>query len=414
MRRPPLLPLLPLVPLLACELTEVTVPQGEPRIVVHAVLDRRSTFHVVIVERSLTGGPRGDAGFEVPPEEPRIAITGATVTLRHLGPGPCDPAEWPLVPRADTSGIYEGPGLCPLSPGDRIALRVETPDGGLVTGETTIPGARDVAVRSGPDSALAPGDELSLNRDRDTLRIAADPILARALQVEASPGPALDNFAVYLFTDTLGVALPGNLVNPFEGDSGETVFRAGRAYKLSVAVTDTNYYDFVRSRTDPFTGRGFINHLQGGIGVFGSVDAYRYTLRVTADVDDPREGLYRLQGQLDGRDVDLEMELYLDPLAHGEFSAFLVGTWYYGSLIRFFNESADGSFQTEPGGGETLVAQFVTPAAPGLPEDWWLSARRPAPGQSFPVNVTGRTADGTVVVAGTVTATQVSGPVASR
>jgi hypothetical protein len=45
-------------------------------------------------------------------------------------------------------------------------------------------------------------------------------------------------------------------------------------------VTDTNYYDFVRSRSDPFTGRGFLNHLEGGIGVFGSVEAHTYYLRV--------------------------------------------------------------------------------------------------------------------------------------
>jgi hypothetical protein len=87
--------------------------------------------------------------------------------------------------------------------------------------------------------------------------------------------------AVYLFTDTLGVALPGDLVNPFEGgDAGRPVFGVGREYSLTVAVTDTNYYDFVRSRSDPFTGRGFLNHLEGGIGVFGSVAAYRYVLRV--------------------------------------------------------------------------------------------------------------------------------------
>jgi len=121
---------------------------------------------------------------------------------------------------------------------------------------------------------------LDLDRLRDTIRIGVDPIFARALQVEVRRRDDPDSLKVYLFTDTLGVALPGDLFNPFEGDSGRPVFEVGREYVLAVALADSNYYDFVRSRSDPFTGRGFLNHLDGGIGVFGSVATYRYYLRV--------------------------------------------------------------------------------------------------------------------------------------
>jgi len=276
-----LLPLLPFCPA-SCELTEVTVAPGEPRVIVQAVLSAGEPMQFVVVERSPTGEvPAGGTDDAIPPGEPRLPITGATVMLEHLGPSPCATPALTLAPSAMGRGVYETSGFCGLEPRDRVRLTVTTPDGEVVTGTTTVPGARTVSVRLATDSATTPGQVLQLDRQRDTLRIGVDPILARAMQVEVRWRDDPDEVAVYLFTDTLGVALPGNLVNPFEGgDDGRPVFEVGREYSLTVAVTDTNYYDFVRSRSDPFTGRGFLNHLEGGIGVFGSVAAYTYVLRV--------------------------------------------------------------------------------------------------------------------------------------
>lgn len=288
--------LLSLALALGCELTEVTVPEGESRVVVQAVLSVGAARQFVLVERSLTGSvQRTQVDEAVPPGRLRRPIGDAIVILTHEGPSACaTPVD--TLPTGDPStGVYAtdttatgGPTFCTLEAGDRVRLRVETQDGAVVTGATQIPGARHVSVRLSTDSALAPGDTLAMDRQRDTLRIGVDPILARAMQVEARwrdtlvvpPGFDPTHLAVYLFTDTLGVALPGNLTNPFEGDEGEPVFEVGRAYTLTVAVTDSNYFDFVRSGSDPITGRGFLNHLEGGIGVFGSVAPYRYTLRI--------------------------------------------------------------------------------------------------------------------------------------
>jgi len=100
------------------------------------------------------------------------------------------------------------------------------------------------------------------------------------MQVEIRWRNEPDSLVFYVPTDTLGLAIPADLYNPFAGDSGQNVFEVGQEYALGISVTDTNYYDFVRSRSDPFTGRGFINHLEGGVGVFGSVATYVYYLRV--------------------------------------------------------------------------------------------------------------------------------------
>jgi len=280
MRLGPVLPVLAIL-LSACELTEVTIAEGDPRVIVQAVLSAGADEQFVIVERSLTGEvPANWTADAVPPGEPRLPITGATVTLVHEGPSSCAVPTDTLTQREAGSGVYVTSTFCALEPQDRVRLTVVTPDGDVVTGTTTVPGARSVSVRLATDSASAVGQVLELDRERDTIRVGVDAILARAMQLEVRWRDDPDEVAVFLVSDSLGLALPGDLFNPFEGDSGKPVFEVGVEYSLTVAVTDTNYYDFVRSRSDPFTGRGFLNHLEGGIGVFGSVAAYTYYLRV--------------------------------------------------------------------------------------------------------------------------------------
>jgi hypothetical protein len=107
------------------------------------------------------------------------------------------------------------------------------------------------------------------------------------LQIEVRRARFQDDLQFVAVTDSLGLAIPGNVVDPFEGDSGSPVFQPGRSYVLTVALTDSNYYDFIRSRSDPLTGRGFINRLAGGIGVFGSVDQASFLVRVTDTTTQP-------------------------------------------------------------------------------------------------------------------------------
>ncbi len=392
--------------LVACELTEITVPPGEPVVIVQAVLSRTRPTQFVIVEESLTGSGRGPTGDVIPPAEPRIPITGARVQITHLTPANCALPTVQLDALADTSGLYTTASLCQLDPGDRLLLRVETPDGIVVTGETQIPGAESVSVRVGDDTARFEFQELVLDRERDTLRIGIEPILARAMQIEIRRADRQDDLALFLFTDTLGVALAGNLVNPFEGDSGETVFRAGRTYLLTIAVTDSNYFDFIRSRSDPFTGRGFINRLEGGTGVFGSVEARSWVLRVVAGVDDPREGTYRVQGRVRGVDIDLQLELFLDDLEPGGFSAFVEGAWIEGDVRR----SADGTFDEARGQDDDFVMHFTVPLSRSLPVEYGWSGTRAPGGQPFDVTVTQVIQGEVRTLASTLTARQTSGP----
>ncbi len=116
---------------------------------------------------------------------------------------------------------------------------------------------------------------------------------------------------------------------------------------LVVGAADSNYYDFVRSSNSDFSGRGFINHLVGGIGVFGSLVAAAQEVLVLADQEDAREGVYRLRGTVFSAEVDIEIDLYLaPPTPMSEFSALVTGTWVDDGV----EPSMDGTFR-----GDTLT-----------------------------------------------------------
>ncbi|NIS64178.1 MAG: hypothetical protein GTO05_03330 [Gemmatimonadales bacterium] len=324
-----------------CELKEVELPAGDPVVIVHAVMRPDFDQQFVVVERSFTGAV--DPGkFEIGPipgNSPRTPIAGAAVWVTNLDL-PSDPCGNPvpfleqppgmadLLVRA---GIYLSPRSCPtMRPGDRLELRVETPEEDVVTGMARVPGLNTAFLSVGNDSVeFGTGDTTTFNRDQDVLGVRVDASAGRLLQLQVRrPGDLSDVRATKIFADTTAMALRGDAIDVFVRGGGEDVFRAGRHYGLTVAITDTNYFDFARSRNNSLTGRGFINHLLGGVGVFGSLVATSTLVTVVGDLDDPREGVYRLTGQLLGIDVDVTMTVYLArSIADSELSAFLDGQW---------------------------------------------------------------------------------------
>ena len=112
---------------------------------------------------------------------------------------------------------------------------------------------------------------------------------------------------------------------------------------MTVARPDTNYFDFLRSGNSPLSGRGFINHLDGGFGLFGSMVVAGNPLRAVGTIDDSRERTYRYRGELEGVQVDLQLEIYVGrPLRNDaddrdRFAAFATGTWVYGPLDQSIN-----------------------------------------------------------------------------
>jgi len=398
----------------ACQLTEVTVPVGEERIIVQSVLSRTAGRQFVVVERSVTGAGAVGGVFssdEIPPDGPGRPIEGALVVIGYDPGTGCVRAADTLPPVGGARGLYQAEGLCVPAPGSVVRLRVETPMGDVVTGRTVIPGARVVAVTVAGDTVAPVPGSFVVNRDHDTLNLGADAILARALQVEihetpVAPGIGGDDAVFFAVTDSLGFRLPGDLINPFEEeDVGEAFFRGGESYDITIVLADTNYYDFVRSRSDPLTGRGFINRLEGGIGVFGSVETHTYRMRVVADADLPEEGTYRVRGTVGGRAVDVTWELYFDPVSEQRFAAFIRGSWYDGPV--------DGGMSGNFGFGEqppdVLDAFFETADPSGGVTFWGVRGTRAPLGTAFQVTVEGF-GDAGPTIRGTLSAVQVTGP----
>jgi len=350
-----------------------------PQVVVHAVLDPGAGVQQVLVERTLTGAVDVRDGERFDPEDPinsggGIPIGDCVVTV--TGPDGVFVGDESLAPSRPFNyhtGRYllrqptQAPGSSsvPLRLGARYTLRVETPEGSVVTGTTVIP----IAFGS-PDPRLD-----AFNRDRDSLRLVwADAAGARSFLVRAeSPfGPFL------LFTDSNSVTLHGDLRNYF-ASSLERVFIPGFRQRVTVAAVDTNYFDYYRTRNDPFTGAGIINRLQGGIGVFGAaVTLAGRILDVVQDSHEPAlEGIWDVASSGPGlvEVVQIYLETPGEPAAlSGWFgrgsnvAGGMVGSRTNGRIVLKFlaNQAAVDTIAVFSGEqrGESIVGAFVGATGP--------------------------------------------------
>ena len=348
----------------ACEFGEVTVPTSDPMVIVQAIMRPDIARQWLIVEQTLTGLAVIDRESIVVPGTPLpLPVSGATVTVTNRT-DPNDPCgttvftEDPGVPDIPMgAGVYWSPDGCPMMrAGDTLELRVVTPGGAVVTGTSEVPGATAFVMQVASTAVEVPGPVLTLNRDVDSLKANAAVIAGRALQLEVRrptvSGSSVPGF--WFVVDSTAMTVPGNLpdiISAFLQDTSgipdefPPVFAAGRYYDVTVALGDARYFDFVRSGNIPPSGRGFVNNLQGGMGVFGSLVAATNEVRVVGNLDDGREGLYRVTGALFGVPVDATLELYVETADADstELSAFVSGAWLNGSI----DESADGVFRAD-------------------------------------------------------------------
>ena len=308
------------IALASCTFGEVTVPRGESRLVVHAVLNPAYLTQVFLLERTLTGGVTIDTLVPFDPSDPvrsgrGVPVSGARIVLS-------DGASQLVAVEDRTPGSPRGAGVYrvrltsvnALRPGTRYTLQVTTAEGDTVIGHTTIPLATPQAVT---------GSSRPFNRDRDTARYAWGEIAgARAFQASVQTP-----FGAYrMFQESLTVRLPGSLRNIF-ADEIPRVFIPGFEQEVVIAAVDTNFYDYYRSRNDPFTGSGMVTHLEGGLGVFGSVvPLRRELLDVQAPPREPIEGTWLRTSSQQG--FVERLQLYVESPARNGAPAVLSGAWY--------------------------------------------------------------------------------------
>ena len=279
----------------ACTFDQQSIAVVPTQVVVHAVLDPGAAQQEVLVERTLSGTVRItdtvrfdaldpiNTGGGVPVAKAQVSITGPEGVLNIFE------ITYSGKPGTYGAGRYvlqtDGLGAARIRPGARYTLTVRTPEGAVVTGTTVVPNALPFALPIGAPL-------LAFNRDRDTLAISWTPVpLARSygVRTESPFGPN------YIYTNETHVRFAGDIRNVFASDL-QRLFIPGFRQAYTVFAIDTNYFDYYRSRNDPFTGSGIINRLQGGIGLFGaSVVIGARTLDVTQQPVDPSlEGDYEV------------------------------------------------------------------------------------------------------------------------
>lgn len=348
----------------------------EPIVLVQGVLRADQPQQWILLERTFNGTVSGTATGFVPGAEVAVPLEGADVTISNVSfpEDPCG-ASVSLVESAGPvgqrqPGVYWSPDACPtIRPGDTLELLVVSGDD-RVTGRTIVPGTTRMVLSTAGDSVMVPGPALEFNRDIDTLLATVDPIGGRALIIEIrdrvfDETPDFKSQAsTQLWVDGTFLTLPGDFLALFEDlDDDEPIpdlFNAGRWMAATLAYADQNFYDQLRSFNSPLTGRGFINNLDGGFGYFGSMTAARNNLRVIGNLDDPREGVYRITGTVEGVAVSVDWELYLNSGTDDSeppLSAFVEGDWVLGAydayIVGTFSGSSVTTFIVQPTGGTT-------------------------------------------------------------
>ena len=294
----------------ACELDEVTIPRTEPRLSMHSVLSASALTQVVLLERTRNGsvvliGPPFDLTDPVVSDD-GLAESGATVRLT-TPTGQTIFAIEDTILRGDGkgAGIYRFPlrGDA-LQRGGTYRLTVRTIAGAELAAETVVPTG---------DAAAVP-EQRDFDRARDTVVIAW-PRSAGArsyfVRVETPFGPRS------FFTDSTRVRLTGELRNT-DVNVLPRVFIPGFPQAVTVSAVDSNYYDWYRTHNDALSGRGLVNRVQGGFGLFGSLVRLGFhELRVRAPQTEQAAGVFRFDGPPEQRATTpyLSLELYVESRA---------------------------------------------------------------------------------------------------
>lgn len=327
---------------LGCEFDKETVGPGARMPVVHAVISPRISQQTILAEWLLSGRVDTASGAQQPGDPIRTGagepIVGATVVI--LAPdGDSAIAREELDGSGNGKGVYrfwnapkpDDPEFAslflPLVGGQVYRLRLETTEGHVVTGQTLLPVAGPLRV---------PPPAQVMDRDVDSLYMLWErvPEADRYLVAAESPRGQLRIFVPhneYLLAASVGH--PGRI-------DVASVFLPGFTQNVWVAAIDRNYYDYYRSTTDTTVGRSVINHLDGGIGVFGSLVLVRnYELRIVKEQSGQLEGRWN-RTQLSGGTAPASFMLYVEGRFGEEYQ--LSGNWFTGATNAGIYGRVDG------------------------------------------------------------------------
>ena len=292
-----------------CEVAEVTTAPGEDVVVVEAVLRTDRAAQQVLLHRTVDGTLAGGVNGA------RITITGAAGDVHTLVPGSGCYFIDPLYARSDTLDFS---GSCYVTAGGDVGwvrasqtydLRVETAEGEVIRGRTTVPGPYQVpSLRQdaslgflcsmAPDSTF----ELLWTQSEGAWSYVADlsitglgGLAGRGLHI---PDPMLvRGISVSQADTTLVLPTEFGVFERLQYDSELLLairngFPEGARMDLVLAAADRNWVNSVRGTGFNPSGLMRISTVVGdGVGVFGSLNVQRAIVAVRKTTNLPRCGV---------------------------------------------------------------------------------------------------------------------------
>lgn len=290
----------------ACELAEVTTVAGEDILVVEAVLRTDRDAQILLLHRSISGGVvQGEPTARVVVRTPR----GGEVVFRLESPGICADRysrieELEIQPSCYLSDPEYGGWV---APGETYQLHIETADGKVVRGQTTVPGAFSLHTPS-----LDPGDDpgtceitprtplpLTWSPSSGAWSYLADLEIHNLAQVLAGTGikapDPLSLTGLAISEEDTTLILPGDFGLFERADQDQELFRIlregfpGGAFAfLTLTAADRNYVNAVRGGTFNPSGVVRIPSVTGdGVGVFASLVPIELTILVPPGLEAP-------------------------------------------------------------------------------------------------------------------------------
>lgn len=295
MSRRPLAPLVLAALLAGCELTEVSLAEPERQVVAEAFVrlsvrrgldPRPSPAPLITVFLHHTLGATGTSG---PVPDARVVVArpsdGLAITLEPTALGECVIT----VPVSSTGTCYgvrvATPELEKLGPGDRLTLRIELQDGGVLTSETVIPGRFELlSVRDGTACALPPltGTEIVWSRSVGAWAYIADTYIFGLAALFPPPAEPVDDplflFGLSVSAQDTAIAFPREFGVFARGELNRDLalllqqgLPAEAAALITVAAVDRNWVNWARGGNFNPSGQVRVPSVRGdGTGVFGS------------------------------------------------------------------------------------------------------------------------------------------------
>lgn len=284
-----------------CTIADVTVPDSEDRLVVEAVLRTDALRQTILLHRSV----RAQSSVGEPGAEVVITGPGGREISFSLTDEPCylaDPvhheSEITVEASCYRSGVEAGYWVVP---GETYDLRVRTTRGELARARTTVPGAYRVngiatSRRNDvpePVCTLPPQTPLALSWTPSPgawgylspLTIYG---LRGAYPVDYEAPDPLELVGVSVSAADTTIVLPGEfgVFDRFEYSQGlllalQTGLPPLAEARVVIAAADRNYINAVRGGNFNPSGQVRISSIAGdGVGVFGSINAQRFVIKV--------------------------------------------------------------------------------------------------------------------------------------